>query len=163
MIKKICIVDFDGTLFFTPEPEEGKIVWKEKTGTEWPFVGWWSKPLTLNTDIFEIPINKKMYKEYIKHKERKDTLMVLATGRIIKLEKEVKKILDVNNIKFDLVKLNTGGDTLTFKTKLFEYLIKEYKADELTMYDDRKEHLFEFQKWANRQSIKINVIDVENL
>jgi hypothetical protein len=42
-MKKIVSFDFDGTMCFTPEPIEGEKVWQEKTGTVWPYTGWWSK------------------------------------------------------------------------------------------------------------------------
>ena len=64
MIKKIVIFDFDGTLCFTPEPVEGKKIWFEKTGTVFPYPGWWSKKETLDMDIFYIPVNPFVYKKY---------------------------------------------------------------------------------------------------
>ena len=52
--KKLISFDFDDTLVKTPLPEEGKIVWKEKTGTDWPHRGWWSKPESLDMEIFDM-------------------------------------------------------------------------------------------------------------
>ena len=38
--KRLISFDFDDTLFHTPKPEEGEKIWKEKTGTDWPYSGW---------------------------------------------------------------------------------------------------------------------------
>ena len=64
-IKKLISFDFDDTLFHTPLPEEGKKIWKQKTGKDWPHSrGWWSKPESLDTEIFDIPINLNIYEKY---------------------------------------------------------------------------------------------------
>ena len=55
-IKKLICFDFDDTLCHTLKPEEGKVIWKEKFGTDWPHRGWWSKPETLDLDIFDTKI-----------------------------------------------------------------------------------------------------------
>lgn len=40
MIKKLSFYDFDGCLVNSPEPEEGKRIYKEKTGDDYPHKGW---------------------------------------------------------------------------------------------------------------------------
>ena len=54
---KLISFDFDDTLCHTPLPEDGKQIWFEKTGTEWPYNGWWSKPESLDLEVFDIPVN----------------------------------------------------------------------------------------------------------
>lgn len=160
MIKKIVVFDFDGTLFHTPLPEEGKKIWKDRTGSEFPYTGWWSKKETLDLNIFHIPLNGFVYKEYKQFLNDDNTLIVLATGRLQKLKNEVEKVLSHNNLSFDIVACNTGGDTYRFKTKLFEDLINKYNPSELIMYDDRHEHLTQFEVWARFQPCQISIIDV---
>lgn len=160
MIDKIVIFDFDGTLFHTPEPKSGEVIWKKSTGMDWPYTGWWSKKETLDTDIFNIPLNQFVYRKYLEAVTEENTFVGLATGRIERLRKEVEKILRENNLEFDIVALNKGGDTLTFKKRLFEKLIQEYKPHTLTMYDDRLEHIVEFEVWAKTQPCTIEIIDV---
>lgn len=41
IIHKISFYDMDGSLINSPEPEMGKELYKQKTGNEWPYVGWW--------------------------------------------------------------------------------------------------------------------------
>jgi hypothetical protein len=158
--KRIIVFDFDNTLCFTPEPDQGKKIWKEKTREDWPHIGWWSKTDSLNIDIFDIPVNKWIYKKYLEAVSDPDNYVMLATGRLLKKEgmlDNVMKILNKHNLSFDEVQLNWGGSTLLFKLTLFENKIKKLGVEELIMYDDR--HISSFIEWANKQDIKIAVID----
>ena len=47
------------------ETEEGEKVWKEKTGTDWPYSGWWGRPESIDPEIFYIPLNQWVYKKYL--------------------------------------------------------------------------------------------------
>jgi hypothetical protein len=158
--KKIICFDFDDTLCHTPLPEDGKVIWKEKTGFEWPHRGWWSKPESLDVDVFDIPVNKWVYEKYLDAISEDSAYIILATGRIEPLRKEVEKVLIKNNLSFDDVFLNFGGDTFTFKTRLFENMIKKYQPEEFIIYDDREEHLPKFYEWAKQQPCKVTVVDV---
>jgi hypothetical protein len=159
MIRKIYVFDFDGTLFYTPEPEQGKKIFKLKFGFDWPHRGWWSKRETLDQNIFHIPMNQWVYREYRKSISE-DSVVILATGRMEKLRLEVESILDNNNLDFHEVHLNPGMDTFLFKANLFDNLIKKYNPEVLTMYDDRVEHLVKFKEWAKTQSCEIDIIDI---
>ena len=46
-IKKLVCFDFDDTLCNTVKHDDGKIIWREKFGTEYPHRGWWSKEESL--------------------------------------------------------------------------------------------------------------------
>jgi len=160
MIKKIVVFDFDGTMCFTPNPEDGKKIWLEKTGTVFPYPGWWSKKETLDLNIFHIPVNPFVYKKYLEAVADDETFTLLATGRIVRLQKQVETVLNSHNLSFDLVACNNGRDTLSFKIKLFEGLINKYNPKVFTMYDDRHDHLVEFEKWARFQPCRVEIIDV---
>ena len=54
-----------------------------------------------------------------------DNYVILATGRIEKLRPEVEKILNKYNLSFDGIYLNRGGDTYTFKSRLFDKMNSE--------------------------------------
>lgn len=157
---KIISFDFDDTLCHTPLPEGGKIIWKQKTGFDWPHTGWWSKPESLKVDVFDIPVNKWTYEKYLDSISDESAYVILVTGRIEKLRKEVELVLNHNNLSFDDVFLNFGGDTFSFKTRLFENLIKQHRPEEFIMYDDREEHLPKFYEWAEQQPCKVTVVDV---
>jgi hydroxymethylpyrimidine pyrophosphatase-like HAD family hydrolase len=159
-MKKIISFDFDGTMCYTPLPIEGEKVWQEKTGTVWPYTGWWSKKETLDQNIFHIPVNPFVYKKYLEAVAEDETMVILATGRLIKLQREVEKVLKSHNLEFDLVACNSGGETYRFKTKLFEDLINKYRPEVFVMYDDRHDHLVQFEKWARFQPCRVEIIDV---
>jgi hypothetical protein len=160
-VKKLVCFDFDDTLCNTVKHDDGKVIWKEKFGVEFPHRGWWSKSESLDMDIFPVTINSYVHQEYLNVSEP-DNHVILVTGRIEKLRPEVEAVLDNLNLSFDGVYLNTGGDTLRFKIRLFERLISELQPDEFIMYDDRELHLIEFEKWAETIDCKITIIDVKN-
>jgi hypothetical protein len=186
MIDKIICFDFDGTLFHTFDRCQGEKVFKEKTGLDWPYNGWWGKPESIDMDIFHIPLNGWVYQRYLEAVSDPTAHVILATGRLEKpiyMRENIERILDYHNLSFDVfeplnvieigspsrvvirngVYLNTGGDTFMFKTRLFEDMMRKMKVNELLIYDDRHEHLCKFSDWAHKQSnSKITICDVVN-
>ena len=144
----------------TPEPETGEDIFFQKTGVKWPYEGWWSKPESLDMNIFDMPINQFTYRKYLEAISDEDNYLVLATGRIDKLRKEVEKILIHHNFSFDEIHLNNMGDTFKFKKTLFQNLIQKHKPQKFVMYDDRKAHIELFKDWAKTQPCEIHIIDV---
>lgn len=166
-IKKIVCFDFDDTLCHTIKPEEGLKIWRDKFGTEWPHIhgdviGWWSKPETLDLDIFDTKLNDFVHSAYLDAVADEDNLVICATGRLERLREEVTTILDKFDLKFDGVFLNRKGDTFRFKTELFKSMIEKHKPDEFIMYDDRESHLAMFEEWATTIDCKITIVDVVN-
>ena len=83
------------------------------------------------------------------------------TGRVVTLENEVKKVLDSQNLEFDEYILKPlDGVTLNYKIKTLEDKIKEFNPTEVIFYDDRRDHLPEFVKWAKEQKTNIKIVDV---
>ncbi len=162
---KLVVFDFDGTLFNTPDPEEGKKIWKNVTGEDWRHAGWWSRAESLDTDIFYIPMNMWVYRKYLSAKSDDKNYVMLATGRLDgkeNMHQSVSKILDMNNLEFDEVRLCWGGGTFAFKTRLIGARIRELGVSEVVIYDDRPEQLKQFKGWATEQSIKVTIIDIVN-
>ncbi len=164
-IKTVYVFDFDGTLFFSPIPDDGKAIYEQKTGNVWPYVGWWGKAETLDLDLFHVPINPWVKDKYDEVLEDKDSIRIVATGRMEKvfnMRKNVENIIQSYGLSFDDIYLNTMGDTLKFKIELFTDLIKRTKCERFVMYDDRHEHLVEFEKWAVIQPCEVVIVDVNN-
>ncbi len=164
--KRIIAFDFDKTLVHTQEPEEGRKIWLKETGEIFPHDGWWGRPESLDLKIFYPAINGWTYKYYTQAIEEENSYVILATGRIEKLRKQVQDILDFHDFKFHDV-FCSWGETYKFKTRLFEQIIrKNPDSTEFIMYDDRHEHLIKFIEWAkdmeNKFKIKITIIDVLN-
>lgn len=169
MIKKLVGFDFDTTLVETVAPEEGRAIWELKTGTEWPYRGWFGRAESLNLEVFEMPINDFTYPLYLKYRKDPEAYCFLATGRIVKLKKEVMRVLDHHNFQFDDVFLNPHSNTFTFKMELFDKIIANNpQAEEFILIDDRQTHLhginqpggeLGFIKWAKRKDIKVTIYD----
>ena len=165
MYQTLYCFDFDDTLIHTMLPDPGMEIWQEKTGTPWPYRGWWSKVETLDMSVFETPKNEWVYKKYLEAKADPTGYLILATGRldtIPGMRDGVNKILDHYGIELDEVYLNTGGDTFKFKTKLFEKMISKTGCRHFVMYDDRADHLPHFEEWAKSQLCTVSVVDVVN-
>lgn len=163
-ITKLAVFDFDGTLVDTPLPEFGKKEYKEKTGKDWPFPGWWGQPLSLDMNVFEMPTVPMVMSAYKKEKSNPSTGMIMLTGRMIKLGDKVKDILDTKGLKFDEYHYNNGGSTDVAKLRTLDTLLNKYQqVKTVEMWDDRDEHLPIFQEWGDRKvkegrlkSFKIN-------
>jgi hypothetical protein len=151
-IKKILLFDFDGTLCLTPLPDTGKIEYEKKTGNKWSHNGWWSKPDSLDMDIFEMPLLEETIDVYNQHKEDSETLMVMMTGRIRKLSKHVEAILEHHNLIFDRYIYNNGGSTDESKLKSMDELLDEFKdVEAVFQLDDRLLHIPIFEAWGEKQ------------
>ena len=149
-ITKLSIFDFDGTLIDSPLPDYGKQEYLEKTGSEWPFSGWWGRELSLDQSIFDIQPIPMVISDYNKEKANPNTCTVMLTGRMVKLADAVKKILDSFNLKFDEYHYNRGGSTDVAKMKTMEQLLNKYQTvTSLEMWDDRLEHIPVFQAWGD--------------
>jgi hypothetical protein len=147
---KLAVFDFDGTLAYSPEPEIGKPKYKEVTGQDWPHKGWWGRAESLDTNIFDIPVNPSVVSDYKKEKSNPDTLVIMMTGRIPKLSKEVEDILSANNLSFDYYLYNNESSTLDFKINTMDRLLSKYPTiTEVEMWDDRDEHIGPFQAWGS--------------
>jgi hypothetical protein len=152
IITKLTIWDFDGTLISTPLPEEGKKIYKQKTGKDWPHAGWWGRADSLDMSIFDMPVIKSVIADYNKEKSNPDTMTVMLTGRMVKLGDLVRKILADKNLTFDEYHFNRGGSTDVAKIKTMEdILLRVNTIKEISIYDDRSEHIDIFKKWCENQ------------
>ena len=160
-ITKISIFDFDGTLIDTPEPETGKVIYKEKTGNDWPFQGWWGRNEGLDMNVFDIKPIQKVVSDYNEESARPNTLVVMMTGRIPKNSEYVEKILNKYNFKFDEYIYKKKSDTLAFKIGKLEEMLETYpNLREIEMWEDRVEHTKAFREWGADKSIDMVVNQV---
>ncbi len=166
-ITKLSIFDFDQTLIAAPLPDDGKIIYQKKTGNIYPHVGWWGKADSLNMTIFDFNPIEDVFLAYEKERSNEETLMVMMTGRMIKLSSHVEAILHKNNmIHFDKHIYNMGGSTIDSKLKsLDKLLIEHQEVTEIELWDDRVAHIPVFQAWGDKQiesgritSFKINLV-----
>jgi hypothetical protein len=150
---KLSVFDFDGTLIETPTEVNGKIIYRQKTGMEWPHKGWWSKPETLDPAYFEFPVVKAVIEDYKREKSNPDTMVILLTGRIPKLSHLVENILDSHGLKFDGYYYNTGGSTDVSKVRTLNEILGQNKSiRSVELWDDRILHVPIFESWGKKLS-----------
>jgi hypothetical protein len=150
--KKLTIWDFDGTLVDTALPEEGKKIYKEKTGKDWPHAGWWGQPMSLDMNIFDMPTINSVIGDYKKEIQDPNTMVVMVTGRMVKLSDLVKDILNKYGLKFHEYHFNRGGSTEIAKKKTFDQILSQNPTiKEVKLWDDREEHIPIFQAWGDEQ------------
>jgi hypothetical protein len=149
-ITRIAVFDFDGTLVNSPLADEGKLEYREKTGKDWPYKGWWGRAESLDMDIFDIRPLPSVLSAYKHERAKPNTLVIMLTGRIPALSKEVEKILSTYGFSFDEYFYNTGGSTLTYKIQTLDKLLQKYPdVKSLIMWDDRLEHIEPFKAWGD--------------
>ena len=165
-VTKLSVFDFDGTLVNTPLPEQGREVYKAKTGKEWPHKGWWGREESMDMNIFDIKPNRSVVKDYKKQRNDIHTATIMLTGRMEKLGNKVKEILDANNLKFDGYFFNKGGSTDVEKLKTLDNILAQNpNITYVEMWDDRLTHIPIFQEWGDKKmeegrlkDFKINVV-----
>jgi hypothetical protein len=149
---KLAVFDLDGTLLDTPLPEEGKKIYKEKTGKDWPHAGWWGQPMSLDMEIFDMPTIKSVINDYKKEIQNPDNMVVMVTGRVVKLGDLVKHILNKHGLKFHEYHFNRGGSTESAKKKTFDQILAQHPSiKEVELWDDRELHIPIFQAWGDDQ------------
>lgn len=161
VINKISIFDFDGTLMETPHPEKGKLFWEETTGMKYPHIGWWSKPESLDTKVFNIRTITPTVKAYKKEMGDPNTLVIMLTGRLPQQHDQVEGLLSSNGLYFDEYHYKGNGDTLGSKLNTIRTLLSKYPTVEsIEMWEDREPHAIEFEKWGeeNGVTIKVNLV-----
>lgn len=145
---KLSVFDFDATLVDTGMPETHKMIYKEKTGEDWPHRGWWGRPESLDTDVFDFKAlsSKAAYKDEL---NKSNVLTIIATGRRDKLKGHVLNVL--KNLGFQVnpnnLYCNDKSDTFTFKVDKFDTILDANPSiREVELWDDR--HINEFQNWG---------------
>lgn len=164
--KNIHFYDFDGCLMNTFEKNEGIKRWEEKTGKKYPHIGWWSKPESLDVNIFDIKPNPQILKEFLKSKNDENTQVIILTARMEKLRSEVERVLDINNIKPDEVVLKKGNETKG--DVILNYVKNNLYVNEIIIFDDFAggidEKINEVTEIKNKipKNIKYKIINVIN-
>ena len=162
-IDRIAVFDFDGTLADSPTPEDGKSQYQQVTGKEWPHSGWWSKPESLDMDVFDIEMIDHVISDFKKEKQNPNTLLVMLTGRMPQLSNQVEKILNSNGLSFDEYHYSKGGSTLTSKLKTLDDLISRYpNVKSVHMWEDREEHIGPFKAWGETKPIEFDITKVNS-
>ena len=144
MKKVLSIFDFDDTLYMNPLPtDENRELLRVFKGYEKS--GWWGRPESLDTELFDIQMNPWTKEKYEHHTDQ-DHIKILLTGRVEKLKDSVMNVINQDKLSFDEYLLCDGRRTLDFKSAKIKNLIEKYNPSEVFFYDDRTEHIPTFRK-----------------
>ncbi len=157
MIKRLAAFDFDGTLINSPEKEEGKIQWQEKTGHPYPHMGWWGRPESLDLNVFDIKPFPIVLHQLEREQSIPDTFVIVLTSRQEKLRPQVQAVLDANNIHVD--KLDMKYDWKDKGQKILNYIKQFPDLVEINVYDDMEEHIIAYDAIRSQmpEGISFNV------
>ena len=163
---RLVIYDFDGTLFRSPDREEGSLLYLEATGNYWPHAGWWGRIETLQPPVVPDPIPEALWIQEIveahqKDVQDKDAFVVLMTGRPYKNRRRVQEILSSKGIEFHReyyrgMKGQTGRDTFDIKVNIIEQELFHDGLNSVEIYEDRPEHLSAFMDKAKKWKSLMN-------
>jgi len=159
-IKKIAFYDHDGTLMDIPMPDTGRIIWKQRTGNDYPHTGWWGQPDSLNQEIFDIKPFPQINQMLNKDNADSSTYTVLLTNRIPRIEPIVMSLLQSFNIKFDEYSFKT--DNRNKKERIVDIIKKFPSIEEITVYDDQNDQIEVLRSLKNEigELIKVEVYQV---
>lgn len=158
MITRLVVYDFDQTIMDTPLPDRGREIWKEKTGEEYPHVGWWGREESLDMDVFDIQPYPSVVNSLKDDMTRNDTYTVVLTSRIEKLRPQVEGILRHHGIPYHELLLKRGNDGE--KNDRVEALLRKLPSTikEVNLFDDRDKEFRAFTKLqTDNPELTINI------
>ena len=157
MIKRLVAFDFDGTLINSPEKETGKVEWSEKKGQQYPHLGWWGRPESLDLDVFDIKPFPSVLLQLKKELVTPNTYIVILTSRIEKLRPQVEAVLNKNNIHVD--KIDMKRSERTKGQKILDYIDRLPDLVKINVYEDRDTDIESYEAIRNQipKNIEFNI------
>ncbi len=150
---KLCIFDFDGTLFNSPVPNRNRLdkhLYGRLMGNRYEGGHGWSKDLItlspmVTTDIGN-GFNEAVVADAKKCIADPDTVTVLMTGRTELYRYRIEELCASAGLKFDEVLLKPLGgiSTWDFKVRELDRLIKQYDSTTVMVWEDRIKHVNKF-------------------
>ena len=175
MINRMVVYDFDGTLFRSPEKEEGMHLYAQKVGKPYPHKGWWGRMESLMPPIVPMKPDISWYlaktiDQYRLDKSCPNTNILLMTGRINKFRSRIESLLAYQNIHFPKIYFSNdpdsvGSNTFEIKSNRIEKLLTP-NIELLEIWEDRPDQIEQFHTWSLKLQknlchlVKISVHDV---
>lgn len=173
---RVVIYDFDGTIFNSPDREQGETTYFEATGRTFPFPGWWGRLESLMPPVVPDKPGKEWlieatiaaYREDIKDQ---DAEIILMTGRPFKNRKRVLEICGHFDLTFHEHYFRgqpgqRGRDTLEIKSNFIQDLMNP-KLKILEIWEDRPEHVSAFldaaKRWKSNYSNHLEKVIIHNV
>lgn len=159
MIRRLYILDFDGTLFNSPSPPD----WlKDKDG-------WWHDPASLNPPCLpkEPPAEwwiEPTVKSVREALNEEDSYVVLLTGRPADgFTSRIHDLLRQKGLKFDEVHLTDRIDTQAFKVERIRKLLEEHPSIErVDLWEDMIDMVRPYRATVKEADVefKLHKVDV---
>lgn len=143
MITRLSAYDFDGTLMQSPEKEEGKKEWFEKTGELYPHEGWWGRKESLDLNVFDIQPFQSVLDKLRKDLATPNTYVIILTSRQEKLRPFVQTILNKHNINVHKLDMKNGWKNKG--QKILDYIQEFPDLKEINVYDDMDDKIAELK------------------
>ncbi len=144
MIKKLSAYDFDGTLIDSPEKEAGKAQWAKMKKVQYPHLGWWGRPESLDLNVFDIKPFPDVLDRLKQDVANPETYVIVLTSRMEKLRPQVEAVLKKNGIRVD--KVDMRKDQRSKGRKIFDYLKNFPDLEEVDVHDDRESDIMSFKQ-----------------
>ena len=156
-IKQLFLFDFDGCIIDSIMPDEGKKIWEKEYNKKFPHVGWWSKPESLDINIFNIKPFQSVLNILKKETNKSDTYVIILTSRLEKLRPYVQNVLDINNIHVN--RLDMKKNEKTKGNKILDYVQKFPNLKEINTYDDMESNIQSYKEIQDKipKKIKFNI------
>ena len=145
---KIVIFDFDETIINSRQPTKNHIEFiRKKYNLKKRLDKWWDSTYSLLFDYKLKEIDGYSFNEKYQYYKQNGYKIFLLSSRLNTLEKEIKNILDKNNIIIDeyyLRDINIGS--MEHKILGLEKICNKYNTKDITIYDDTIEVINEVEK-----------------
>lgn len=165
-MRRLSVYDFDGTLINTFSPEEGKPMWEKYYGKKFEHKGWWGRPESLDTEVFDIKPFPNVLAKLQEDMADPNTTTIILTSRMEKLRSQLENILKLNGIKVDELITKNGADDKGDVILKIERYNKDLK--EIVVYDDfagmMPDKIVEYTKIRDKlpADIQYNIFRVNN-
>lgn len=158
LIKRLSVYDFDGTLAKTFHPENGKVMWEKYYKRPYPYKGWWSKPESLDAEVFNIDLFDSTESLIRQDIADPNTYVIILTSRIEKLRPQLEKILLMHGIHVD--RIDMKKHEISKGDKVLGYIEQFPDLTRIDVYDDNYEReITSFKSIRNQipNHIKFNI------
>jgi hypothetical protein len=152
-------MDFDGSLINSLGPEEGMVQWSEKTGRPYPHSGWWSRPESLDLDVFDIISYPSVFNQLKREQSIPGTYVIILTSRMEKLRPQVQAVLDANQISDLIDKLDMKRAEGDKGIKVLRYVQQFPDLEEINVYEDRDIDIEAYERIRDKipEDIRFNI------
>jgi hypothetical protein len=152
-IRRLCIFDFDETLVRAPGYTDKKAVERLHPDIEFPTpYSFYDHPLSLDEEIHNIQAISPVVDDLNEANRDVSTVTVLITHRVTRVAREVEKILDSKNLKFDR-KVFLGRQSEKSEI-LAQELRHNPKVEVIAIYEDSFEQIAKYNDFLESKKFQ---------